>query len=166
MEEPLFEESQKFNQWWMILFFIFFNFFVLSSIFNLFSNDTFGENRIVAIIFALIILLVDYLLLSMKLNTKIYKEYILIKFFPFIRNKKIYFSEIESFEIRKYNPIREYGGWGYRIGIFGKGIAYNIKGNMGLQLIYKNKKKLLIGTQKPEELKQVLSNHVSSLIKE
>ena len=37
---------------------------------------------------------------------------------------------------------------------------------MGLQLIYKNKKKLLIGTQKPEELKQVLSNHVSSLIKE
>lgn len=166
MEEPLFEESQKFNQWWMILFFIFFNFFVLASIFNLFSNDTFGENRIVAIIFALIILLVDYLLLSMKLNTKIYKEYILIKFFPFIRNKKILLTELESCEIRKYNPIAEYGGWGYRIGIFGKGIAYNIKGNMGLQLIYKNKKKLLIGTQKPEELKQVLSNHVSSLIKE
>ncbi len=166
MEEPLFEESQKFNQWWMILFFIFFNFFVFLSIFDFFNNDFYNENNITAIIFIGFILLVDFLIFSIQLNTKVFKEYILLNFFPFIRNKKIYFSEIESFEIRKYNPIREYGGWGYRIGIFGKGIAYNIKGNMGLQLIYKNKKKLLIGTQKPEELKQVLSNHVSSLIKE
>ena len=38
----------------------------------------------------------------------------------------------------------------------GKGKAFNIKGNMGLQLQFKDGKKLLIGTQKEEEIKQFL----------
>ncbi len=35
-------------------------------------------------------------------------------------------------------------------------LAYNVKGKMGLQLVLKNGKKNLIGTQKAEELKQIL----------
>lgn len=163
MEEPLFEETQKFNQWWMILFFVFFNFFILASIFNQFSSDNFDENRLFAFAFVAIIIVIDYLLLSTKLTTKIYEEYIIIKFFPFVRNKKILFTELESCQVRKYSPLAEYGGWGYRIGIFGKGIAYNIRGNMGLQLVYKNNKKLLIGTQKPEELERVIEQIKSKI---
>lgn len=34
--------------------------------------------------------------------------------------------------------------------------GYNIKGNKGLQLKFKNGKVLLVGTQKPEELQKVL----------
>jgi len=36
------------------------------------------------------------------------------------------------------------------------GVAYNISGNMGLQLELKNGKKILLGTRKPTELEDVL----------
>jgi hypothetical protein len=65
---------------------------------------------------------------------------------------------VASIEVRKYSPIKEYGGWGFRYG-FKNGKAYNISGNMGLQLILKNGDRILIGTQKPEELETYLKNN-------
>ena len=71
----------------------------------------------------------------------------------------------------------EYGGWGKRNGIAGgnkwykmkfsigkvrfpqfesNNIAYNMSGNIGLQLVLNNNKRILIGTQKPEDLSDVL----------
>jgi hypothetical protein len=58
--------------------------------------------------------------------------------------------------IRKYNPIKDYGGWGIRWGSFRKGNAYNMSGNMGLQLVFKDGKKLLFGTQRSSELDQII----------
>ena len=51
----------------------------------------------------------------------------------------------------------EYGGWGLRYGFFGKGRALNVSGNTGLQIEFNNGKRLLIGTNKPRELKEVLT---------
>lgn len=50
----------------------------------------------------------------------------------------------------------DYGGWGLRLGFFGKGRAYNISGNIGMQIVFKDGKKLLIGTQKSAEIKSFL----------
>ncbi|MCB0473313.1 MAG: hypothetical protein KDC69_02350 [Flavobacteriaceae bacterium] len=62
--------------------------------------------------------------------------------------------------IRKYNPVLEYGGWGVRLNYYRKrGRAFNVSGNIGLQLILKNGKKILIGTHKEYEMKQVLSTY-------
>ena len=58
--------------------------------------------------------------------------------------------------VRQYSPIIEYGGWGLRFGIFGKGTAFNVSGNKGLQLEFINNKKLLIGTNKPDALTETL----------
>lgn len=78
-----------------------------------------------------------------------------MKFIPFIfKTKFIPWSEIETVHIRKYKPLREYGGWGWRVGPNGK--AYNVKGNQGLQLLFKDRTALLIGTQKPKELEMFL----------
>jgi hypothetical protein len=41
--------------------------------------------------------------------------------------------------------------------LFGSG-AYNVKGNIGLQLGLKNGKKLLLGTQKGAEIEAALKN--------
>ena len=57
---------------------------------------------------------------------------------------------------RTYSPMREYGGWGIRFGKSGK--AYNIKGDEGLQLVFKNGKRLLIGSQKSQELAQAVDS--------
>ena len=58
--------------------------------------------------------------------------------------------------MRKYSPLREFGGWGYRVGPGGK--AFNMQGNMGLQLEMMGGEKLLIGTRKPEELAAWVEN--------
>ncbi|MBK8703741.1 MAG: hypothetical protein IPN33_08970 [Saprospiraceae bacterium] len=60
--------------------------------------------------------------------------------------------------VRQYKPIAEFGGWGLRYSMSGKGRALNVSGNMGLQLEFKDGKKLLIGTQKPKEIELVLTN--------
>lgn len=73
--------------------------------------------------------------------------------------KHIAWHEIESISVRKYHPIREYGGWGYRTGFGKKSGAMNVKGNIGIQIVLKNNKKLLIGTQKERDAKSVLHSY-------
>jgi hypothetical protein len=72
--------------------------------------------------------------------------------------KKIAFDDIEKVYVRKYKPIMEYGGWGIRLGLFGKGWAINIAGNKGIQIEFKDskKRKFLIGTQKEGDVEAVL----------
>jgi hypothetical protein len=79
--------------------------------------------------------------------------------FPFqFKYNEISWNDVLTIEVRKYKPIREYGGWGYRFS-FKNGKAYNISGNMGLQIVLKNGDKILIGTQKPDELMEFLKNN-------
>lgn len=96
------------------------------------------------------------LLLSIRLTTRISSEGIFVKLFPFHLTFRYYpWKMISKTEVRQYSPIKEFGGWGYRWG-FG-GTAMNISGNMGLQLELTDGKKLLIGTQRPDDLRAVLN---------
>ncbi|MDI6783925.1 MAG: DUF6141 family protein, partial [bacterium] len=90
-----------------------------------------------------------YLFSILKLTTEVHEDGIYIRFEPFVR-KKILFSEMKQYTARTYRPIREYGGWGIRYGW--KGTAYNVSGNRGVQLELNNGKRILIGSQRPEEL--------------
>jgi hypothetical protein len=87
-----------------------------------------------------------------KLLTEIRSDGLYIRFFPFhLGFKRFAFEDFAEYYAREYSPIGEYGGWGIR-GSFKNGKAYNISGKLGLQIVFKNGKKLLIGSQKPEEL--------------
>ena len=56
--------------------------------------------------------------------------------------------------VRKYSALGEFGGWGIR---FRRGgIAYNVDGNKGLELTLQDNRKIMIGTQHPDELKSAL----------
>jgi hypothetical protein len=70
--------------------------------------------------------------------------------------KKYSWDKIAKSFVRQYNPIIEYGGWGLRLGLFGKNRAYNISGKEGIQLVFHDHKKLLVGTNKPEEATNAL----------
>ena len=112
----------------------------------------FSSVAYIAVGFTIVMVLVVSLT---NLVTEISSEGISYRMWPFHRTPRlIKWDEVQDCEIRKYRPIREYGGWGVRIGAKGK--AYNVKGNMGLQLILDNDKGILIGTQKPEELEEIL----------
>ena len=94
---------------------------------------------------------------QLRLITEVRADGIYVRFFPMhFSFKRIGFEEIKHFEARTYRPIAEYGGWGIRYGLHGK--AYNVSGNRGLQLELTTGKKLLLGTQRPEEFLAALQN--------
>jgi hypothetical protein len=111
--------------------------------------------------------LLTLLIFFMKLSTRIDEEGIQYQFYPFhFSMKKISWDKIEKVGVRTYLPISEFGGWGLRGGFFfnkGKEKAVNISGNIGIQLILKSGKKLLIGTQKESEAKSVLETYKSKI---
>ena len=116
---------------------------------------------IAAFIGLFILLIVIIIFLVLKLQTKIDENGIKYKFYPFqVSYQNIVWSNISECYIRNYSPISEYGGWGVKGG-FSKqtGKAYTTKGSIGLQLKLKDGKKILIGTQKKEEIKRVLETY-------
>lgn len=91
------------------------------------------------------------------METKIKTEGIYVRFSPFLLKHKFYpWEVIQQAYIRQYHPLREYGGWGIRRGVFGHGWAYNVSGNVGIQLIMKDGTKLLIGTRQPHKAAEAL----------
>ena len=102
-----------------------------------------------------LVLAVALLLYSMRLSVQVDTEAVRIRFFP-IWKKTIPLAEIVRWEGRTYRPILEYGGWGIRYSPFGKGWAYNVSGNQGVQLELANGKRILIGSQRAEELARAI----------
>jgi len=89
------------------------------------------------------------LLLSARLITEVRSDGLHIRFFP-MRSKVIPYESIASYQARTYHPVREYGGWGIRWGREGK--AYIVGGNEGLQLLLNDGRKVLVGSQRAQEL--------------
>jgi hypothetical protein len=160
--EILFKESQRFKQWWIWLILIGVNgLFVVGIIMQVFLEQQFGNNPMsntALIILTGVFLLFTILMLRFKLETIIKQDGIYVRFFPFhIQFKHYKWDDLTKVYVRHYSPLKEYGGWGIRIGLSGKGTAFNISGNKGLQLEMVNNKKLLIGTNKPEQLTETLT---------
>ncbi|MEI7978560.1 MAG: hypothetical protein WCI53_06925 [Bacteroidota bacterium] len=150
--ENSFIESQKVKQAWIIVLMITVTIFSIINYVQMLA--TFSSIAPLIIIFV-----ANLILIALKLNTKINKQGIYFQLFPFqFKYNEISWNDVLTIEVRKYKPIREYGGWGYRFS-FKNGKAYNISGNMGLQIVLKNGDKILIGTQKPDELMEFLKNN-------
>ncbi|MEY4003686.1 MAG: hypothetical protein RIT07_1728 [Bacteroidota bacterium] len=155
----LFEEKQRFTQKWIWLLLLTpFLFPMVGLIFPNISNDLFMFNASALLVnmgvYLSILLLFCF---GFELNTEICTDGIYVRFRPFHRKPRFYaWSAIEHCEIRKYKPLFEYGGWGVRRGLMGT--AFNVRGNMGLQLVIKGGKRVLIGTQKATELAGVLKS--------
>ncbi|MCK4596108.1 hypothetical protein KAT73_04945 [candidate division WOR-3 bacterium] len=92
---------------------------------------------------------------STRLITEVRTDGLYIHYLPFhFSPRRIPFNEIKSFKARTYSPLMEYGGWGIRIGL--RGQAYNVSGNQGVQFVLFNGKRILIGSQKTEELARAI----------
>ena len=169
MERSYFKEEQKFDQVWFRLLIILswvpvIVIFGIGLYQQLVLKKPWGNNPtsdtglliITAFVF-LVMAVTTWLSFTLRLITEITDEGLKYWFPPLINKvKTIPRSMISEFQVRKYNPIGEFGGWGIKVGTFGRGKAYNVKGNMGLQLLLKNNKKILFGTQRPEALKSAM----------
>lgn len=102
------------------------------------------------------------IMMRMSLTTIIDETGIRFRFTLIMRQKFIPKAEISRYKVRKYKPLLEYGGWGYRRKSIAAlvrqkvGVAYNVKGNMGLQLYLTHGSRILIGTQKPTGVERAM----------
>ena len=95
-------------------------------------------------------------LMLLRLKTNYTSEGIYIVFIPFVCKKFIPWDTVSYAYLRTYG-ISDFGGWGYRFGKDGR--AMTAKGNQGLQLVLKDSSKILIGTQKPEEVQKIIKQY-------
>jgi hypothetical protein len=104
---------------------------------------------VTALLIFVVLIISSFLLFNSKLVVEVTNENLHFTFWPYFRKSISYSkSDIEKYEIREYKPIKEYGGWGMKQGKKGVGKAYNVGGNIGLQLYLQDGKKVLIGTQR------------------
>ncbi|MBE7170327.1 MAG: hypothetical protein INR73_07040 [Williamsia sp.] len=160
--EVYFSERQKFKQWWLWVILLGINGLLLFGVFKqLIAGQQFGDkpmSNMGLLLIAGLSLLLTALFYNFRLETQVKKDGIYVRFFPFHLSYHRYtWEKVSRSFIRQYNPIGEYGGWGLRLGPSDTGKALNVSGNQGLQLEFTNKKKLLIGTNKPAELAETLN---------
>ena len=159
----MFTETQRFTQWWLWLILL----GVWASMVYSFVTAPPQTNVAAFVSFGIGILL-PLLFWQMKLTTRITEDGIFVRFFPFHLKEKFFAWEtITSSYVRSYSPLMEYGGWGIKYSFKGNGLVYNTAGNVGLQLYFKEGEPVLIGTQKGEEIKQVLASlgHLTKSVK-
>lgn len=159
--EVLFTESQKFKQWWLWLILLGINGLFLFGLFKqVIGGQQFGDkpmSNVGLIVTTVLTIVLTILFVNFRLDTTITKDGIYVRFFPLhLKFKHYSWDSLTKSYVRQYSPLTEYGGWGLRLGLFGKGTAYNVSGDKGLQLEFTDKKKLLIGTNKPDELTETL----------
>lgn len=161
--QMVFREEQRFRQVFfrgiiilmILLFIVLFGYGIISQLVigRPWGNRPMSDaGLLLAASFALLVLgCVTFLLFTARLMTEVRSDGLYLKFTPFHRDfRKINWHEIRRFGTRVYRPIREYGGWGIRYGC--SGMAYNVSGNRGVQLELVSGKRILIGSQRADEL--------------
>jgi len=83
------------------------------------------------------------------LDVQLDNRNITIRYYP-LTNRFISLLDIDHFEVLQYSAIKEYGGWGIR-GTPQKR-AYNVRGHEGLELTLRDGSKIMIGSQRADEL--------------
>ena len=158
----VFKEEQRFTQSWLIILMVVSILPVIIIISKAYASNR--MNLLNAIVVIGLVLLATGFIFICKLKTRIDEIGIHFQFFPFhFKMKTILWKDIKQAKVRKYNPLSEYGGWGIKGGLFWKkanGIAYNVKGNIGIQLIINDNKKILIGTQKKEDADNIIDRYL------
>ncbi len=165
----LFKEEQRFTQTWLL---VLLGISVTIPLFVLFT-DFFQENSTMSLndllLSSALIIASIVPIFFLKLITRIDETGIHYQFSPFhLSQRTISWHELISANIRVYDAISEYGGWGLKGGFFwkkNKNYAYNVSGSTGIQLTCKNGTRVLIGTQKPENVKALLATYASKINK-
>jgi hypothetical protein len=114
------------------------------------------------LLFELVIMVgIILLIYKMRLKVEIKTDGIWFSYPPLIRKWRcIKKEEIESFKVRTYRPVAEYGGWGIKGSSRNK--AYNISGNVGLQLYLKDDRKILFGTRESQAIEYAMKKMMNS----
>jgi len=158
-ENQLYYEEQRLRQWWVwVIILIVAGLGWWGFIEQIIGGRPFGSKPapdwVLWIIFLFCGVLTPLGLYLARLIVIVVPDEVRIRWIPFGK-KIVRMADIESCEARVYRPIREYGGWGVRWA-GRRGTAWNAHGDRGVQLVLRGGKRLLIGSQRSEELAEVI----------
>jgi hypothetical protein len=170
MQRTYFKEEQYFsNPWFWVFLIVVFTISLAPIVVPIYSelvlNKPHGQNpdAVVTLLIILTVLTIIYIAVvllfrKMRLIVEIRNEGLFYRYPPFIlKDRHFLKEEIANYKIRKYKPIREYNGWGLQNSWGKSGKAYNVKGNIGLQLYLKDGKRVLFGTQRGDALLRAMN---------
>ncbi len=159
---PIYQEIQHFRQLWVWVLMLFISVLcIYGAIQQLIMGKPFGNNPasdsmliVITIIFGFGFPVFMY---KIHLTTEVHEDGLYFRYFPLhLSFRKINLEDIAGFNVETYRAIIDYGGWGIKYGR--KGQAYNVSGNRGVQLQLSDGKRILIGSQRAEELAEALKS--------
>ena len=165
--QVFFKEIQTVKSWWiwglvLIPIVVFLFGMIQQLIFKKpWGNNPMSDTRL--LIVGLIVVFGLPLFVSLiRLEIIVHNQGVDYRYRPFhFQYQRILKEHLVSYQIVHYRPLRDYGGWGIRYGKYGK--AYTLSGDIGVQLITVDQKKILLGTLKPEDMQKALDSTKKTL---
>jgi hypothetical protein len=120
------------------------------------APDSFGSLELTVGVFAGLVLPVLVVVGLLRMTTEVAPTDLRVWFgwIPTYR-KIVPIGTIVRIEVVTYRPLVDYGGWGIRTGRDGVRVL-NARGNQGVRIDLADGTKLLIGSQRPEDLARAL----------
>jgi hypothetical protein len=159
-EDSVYHEEQKFRQVWMRL--LVAGLFILcgySFVRQIVLGKPFGTNPspdwAVWVVWVFCGVGLPLLILSVKLIVDVKPSGLAVRYFP-MKSRFFHFSEIREYRAVRFQPLRDFGGWGIRYSSK-KGLAYLVGGNEGVELVLQSGKRVTIGSVAPARLVQAMN---------
>jgi len=162
--KPLFEEKQRYTQWWLWLIIVSAAVIVTGVFMNavyvqLVTGNPWGDKPLsddALIVYALFMISCMIIMLLMFFNSvleiTVDRSGVSYRYFPLIRSwRRIDRENIQAYELKKYYLQ----GYGIKRDLRGNK-TINVKGNTGVELVMFDGIKLVLGTQKPDEFLNAL----------
>lgn len=108
-----------------------------------------GSDLMVVVVWILFGWLFPLFFLRLRLRVEVLPGLLRIDY-GLLSRRAIPLGEVATVKPVTYYPIRQWGGWGLRG--WGGRVAYNVRGNRGVELELVDGRTILIGSQRPEEL--------------
>lgn len=165
METVYFDETQYFP--WGILIIpalvaiLFGTMFLVQVVFKIKVGNRPAPSALLLLIFILVGSFTVFMF-SEKLKLKITNKAVYFSLGAFAATQSIKTGEIASINLRKYNGMDEFSGWGNKSN--NKEESYTTSGEDGIEIKFKkkNQKSILIGTHEPQKVQAVLSAYFSA----
>lgn len=159
---PIYSETQRSRQSWLALIIVAvaalgWGIFIQQIVRGKPVGDDPMPDWVVWFLAAVLGIMLPLFFLWFRMETTVYPDRVEIRMAPFV-HRVFRPTQIAGAAARTYRPLREYGGWGVRWGLFsfGSNRAYNVKGDQGVQLVLTNGDRVLLGTQRPQELEAAI----------
>lgn len=161
----LFEEKQRYDQWWLRAIVVFNALFVIAVVLHamftqLVWSEPWGDRPMSdtgLIVFSFLVtgamFVMLYVFFNLELEVIVDRSSLSYRYYPILRSwRHIDKESIKSFETKTWIVK----GRGHRTNIFGKRTII-VKGNTGISIDMMNGKKLVLGTQHPNEFMAALN---------